>query len=58
MLAICYANLLCLAIFIVLSIYINVKRGDNVSDTLTLFSALSILGLVFTGALVILAMVG
>lgn len=58
MLAICYANILCLAVFIVLSIYINVKRGDNVSDTLAMFSALSIIGLIFTGALVVLAMVG
>lgn len=58
MLALCYANLLCLFTFILLSAYINVKRGDNISDTLVIYTTICVLGIIATSGIIAIMYVG
>ena len=46
------ANIVCFFIFALLSIIVNIRKGDNISDTLVLFACMSLLGMVGTGTLI------
>lgn len=52
-----YANILCLLAFILISIYVNIKQGDNISDILVIYTALTLIGLLFTSALALIIII-
>lgn len=51
------ANILCLLAFMLISIYVNIKQGDNISDILVIYTALTLIGLLFTSALALIIII-
>ena len=58
MVFLCFANLFCLLAFVIISLYINIMRGDNISDTLVIYTGICILGTLITSGLALLAITG
>ena len=52
------ANLFCLLALVILNIYVNIKRGDSVSDLLVVYTVMSMMGTIATGCLLAVMSMG